>query len=113
MKMFPRIGYPRYTPPGGMPVYSRVSMGDAKGSKGTVGGQGLAEHEIVTGYGADGRGGNLIWSNYFEIYPQRPIQKQDPLFPSGSDHMKWLLTIGQYHNSSWYTASQTVLLRNG
>lgn len=65
MKMYFRIGYPRFTPPGGMPVYPRVSMGDAKGGskRGDVMGTGITDHTVVTGYAADGNGGDRIWSN--------------------------------------------------
>ena len=55
-----RVGYPRTDLPGGLPRYGKVTMGDAKG--GFPGGpRFLFQQAIVTGYLADGSGGNARW----------------------------------------------------
>ena len=57
---FLRVGYPRTDLPGGLPRYGKVTMGDAKG--GFPGGpRFLFQQAIVTGYLADGSGGNARW----------------------------------------------------
>jgi hypothetical protein len=50
LQMLIYLGFPRLDSPAGTPTYPAVTMGDAGNT------------ELVTGYSADGKGGNRIWS---------------------------------------------------
>ena len=57
----PRVGYPRIDIPGGLPRYPKVTMGDAKGGL-CDGPPFVFQQAFVTGYLADGTGGNVRWT---------------------------------------------------